>query len=349
MAHVVRRTSIPFSRLALRIATPVTVGVAALALLLHGPQASAALMGLAAGLVAYVTAGAVLTRRLAETHETLARVQQRAFEGAAALPPSGRDELAALAWSVYRTGQALDAELHELRRMEHYRREFLGDVSHELKTPIFAIQGFAETLLDGALDDERVRRAFVEKILRNTARLSALARDLTEIARIETGELRMTMGPFALARAVDETLEALEPVAAARHVRLHREGGDSLPPASGDRERIRQVLANLVDNGVKYNREGGTVTVVLAQETPERVAVSVRDTGVGIAPQHLPRLTERFYRADKHRSREVGGTGLGLSIVKHILAAHESRLEVESTPGEGSTFRFALPLLRPRA
>ena len=322
--------------------------VAVLALLMRASGSEAVLLGIGAGIAAYAGTAFVLTRRLREAQAAIDGVGHSGSDGPPALPPPGQDELADLAWSVHRTAGRLDAELRELRRMEHYRREFLGDVSHELKTPIFAIQGFAETLLDGALDDERVRRDFVEKILRNTTRLSALARDLTEIARIETGELRMTPGPFALARAVDETLEALEPVAAARNVRLRREGGEGLPPASGDRECIRQVLTNLVDNGVKYNREGGEVVVVLHKDGPDRVTVAVRDTGVGIAPQHLPRLTERFYRADKHRSREVGGTGLGLAIVKHILAAHETRLEVESVPDEGSTFRFTLPLVRPR-
>ncbi len=304
-----------------------------------------------AGLVggaAYVVARRLLARRLMLARTTLRRIRKHQFERLEAPrtpqddEPHG-DELSALVWQVYRTGQALEEEIRELKKMENYRREFIGNVSHELKTPIFAIQGFAETLLEGALEDERVRHTFVEKILRNAGRMDHLARDLAEIARIETGELQMTPALFELEKLVREACESLEVAARAGRVTLRCQIGPHLPMALGDRERLRQVLINLIDNAIKYNREGGRVEVSARRLPDGRIKVSVVDDGIGIAPEHVPRLTERFYRVDRSRSREQGGTGLGLAIVKHILGAHGSRLLVESTPGRGSTFGFTVP------
>ncbi len=344
----------PVLHLAAKIATGVTLGtLAALALVdaARGmpPDVPRIVLETAvAGAVAYAVTHAALARRLNHARALLDDVRQRRFSHLdAAATPSG-DELDVLVRGVQRTGLALEKEIAELRRAENYRREFLGNVSHELKTPIFAIQGFAETLLDGALDDDRVRRAFVEKILRNVTRLHTLTRDLTELARLETGELRLSMAPVNLARLAAEVAESAEPAAQGRGVALVVDAVD-VPAVWGDRERLRQVVSNLVDNAVKYNRSGGRVTVGVRQVGPQRVELTVADTGVGIAPQHVPRLTERFYRVDASRSREVGGTGLGLAIVKHILAVHDERLEVTSEPGEGSTFRFGLRLAPARA
>ncbi len=296
-----------------------------------------------AGGIVYGAAHWLLARRLELARSTLRQIRKHQFENLeAARLPKG-DELSDLIWQVYRTGQALEDEIRELRKMENYRREFIGNVSHELKTPLFAIQGFSETLLDGALDDERVNRAFVEKILRNAGRMNHLARDLAEIARIETGELQMTPAPFDLGRLVCEVNESLEPTADSRQVTLQHQVPPELPRAMGDRERIRQVLTNLVDNAVKYNDAGGTVEVVARRLPGGPLKVSVVDDGIGIAPEHAGRLTERFYRVDRSRSRQQGGTGLGLAIVKHILGAHGSRLVVDSTPAQGSTFGFTLP------
>ena len=293
--------------------------------------------------VAYATAAVRVTGRVA-------RLVEAVSEGSKAEAAGGGDELDALARRVQQSGQEMQAEIAALQRLEHYRSEFLGNVSHELKTPLFAIQGFAETLLDGALDDERVRRRFVEKILRNTTRLHTLTRDLTDLARIESGELPMAPAPFRLDRLVAEAFEAVQPLADARAVALVLDAPEGLPSVLGDGERIQQVLTNLVANAVAYNRDGGRVTVELQAEG-DRVRCVVADTGTGIAPEHLPRLTERFYRVDRSRSREQGGTGLGLAIVKHILTAHHAVLAVESTVGEGSRFGFTLaqaPVRRPR-
>lgn len=297
---------------------------------------------LVAALVTYTAAFFLLVPRLALAHATLRQVRKQQFEDLeAARIPKG-DELNALIWQVYRTGLILEKEIQELQRVESHRRDFLGNVSHELKTPIFAIQGFAETLLDGALTDERVNRTFVKKIHRNSIRLRNMARDLAEISRIETGESQMTEGPFTLQQLVREVIESMEPLGDAKELTLTYDVPPGLPPARGDAERIRQVLINLIENAIRYNTEGGQVTVSARRED-DTLRVEVADDGVGIPPQHIPRLTERFYRVDESRARNRGGSGLGLAIVKHILSAHGQQLQVDSTPGVGSTFAFHLP------
>ena len=343
-AMLVRRLGL--SRLALRIAGGVGGAMAVLGLalgLLGVPLWASGLFAAASGLVAYAVAHRLLAFRLHLARSTLKQIRKHQFENLEAAHTPRDDELGEVIWQVYRTGLAQEKEIRALRKMEDYRREFLGNVSHELKTPIFAVQGFAETLLNGALDDPRFRRSFVEKILRNTDRLNNLTRDLSEISRLETGELKMTMAPFDLWRTLGEVAESLEPLAQSRGVVLQCRAPEGLPPIWGDRERIRQVLLNLVTNAVAYNNPGGHVDVVARRLPSGEVKVSVVDDGIGIASEDVPRLTERFYRADKSRSRNQGGTGLGLAIVKHILAAHERALVVESVPGKGSTFGFTLP------
>jgi two-component system phosphate regulon sensor histidine kinase PhoR len=344
-----------YNRLALRLAVAVGAAALVVALVLPTlPLARGPAVGLAALLTAaaaYGAAHALVARRLELARQTLREARKRRFDVLGRLPRERRrDELDDLVYQVYRAGRALQEEIERLERLENYRREYLGDVSHELRTPIFAVSGFAESLLDGALDDERVRRRFVEKILANAHRLDTLTRDLAEISRIETGELQMTMEPFDLRALAQETVEGLEKMAHDRGVHLAVEVPKGLPRVVGDRERLRQVLANLMENAIKYNEPGGHVAVTAERgrdgEAPgERpvVRVAVVDDGIGIPDALVPRLTERFFRVDKSRSREQGGTGLGLAIVKHILEAHGQRLQVESRPGAGSTFAFVLP------
>ena len=338
------------NRLSLRIAGGVGAVMTAVALVssltLAVPLWTALLFALAASLTAYVVASRMLAFRLHLARSTLKQIRKHQFENLEAAQIPRRDELGEVIWQVYRTGLALEKEIRELRKMENYRREFLGNVSHELKTPIFAVQGFAETLLGGALEDARFSRSFVEKILRNTTRLNNLTRDLSEISRIETGELKMTMAPFDLWSVLREVAESLEPLAESCGVTLQCRVPEGLPPVMGDHERIRQVLLNLVTNAIAYNNEGGHVDVVARLLSSGEVKISVVDDGIGIAAEDVPRLTERFYRADKSRSRNQGGTGLGLAIVKHILGAHGRTLSIESVPGRGSTFGFALPTVK---
>ena len=292
--------------------------------------------------VTYIVAFRILVWRLELARETLREVRKHQFHNLEAAHLPHGDELNALIWQVYKAGLAMEKELQELRKIENYRKEFLGDVSHELKTPIFTIQGFAETLLGGALEDSRVNKSFLKKILSNTGRLSNLANDLVEISRIETGELEMQLGSFHLKDVAGEVIEGLEHHARLLNISLSHAIPSDLPELIGDRSRINQVLVNLIENAIKYSNPGGTVELVGRMLPSGDVKISVADNGIGIAPQYIPRLTERFFRVDKSRSREQGGTGLGLAIVKHILSAHNSKMVVESRLGHGSTFGFTL-------
>jgi two-component system phosphate regulon sensor histidine kinase PhoR len=254
-----------------------------------------------------------------------------------------------LEFFVYRKLKLLNAdnkrEIQKLKEMEAFRREFLGDVSHELKTPIFAVQGFIETLLDGALDDKKVNRKFLQKARKHADRLSHLVEDLLVITQIETGDLEMNMEPFVLYDLILEIVDSME-------YKLTRKGrnleckvithGHEDTEVMADYERIDQVLRNLLDNAVKYGSATGTITVEFSDYQDHKILVKVRDQGEGIPPEHLPRIFERFYRVDKSRSRERGGTGLGLSICKHFVEAHKEQIWVESKMGEGTTFLFTL-------
>lgn len=338
-------------QLALRVASGVAAGTGAVSALAAGLTwgpgvglAAGAFAALASGVAAYVVVVRQVAGRLELARRTLRDARKRRFEALAVLPGTPkRDELDALIHQVGRAGRALQQEIERLEQVESYRREFLGDVSHELRTPIFAVSGFAETLLDGALDDDRVRRRFVEKIAQNAARLDALTRDLTEISKLETGQLQVHVAPFGLAELAAEVVDALEHVAREHGVALAARVPAGLPPLLGDRERIRQVLTNLVENAVTYNETGGLVEVTARGRETGEVRVAVVDNGIGIPPEAISRLTERFFRVDKSRSRGPGGTGLGLAIVKHLLEAHGRRLDVESRVGYGSTFSFTLP------
>lgn len=252
------------------------------------------------------------------------------------------DEIDRLIRTADQAGHAVTKRMASLSRAESYRREYVGDVSHEIKTPIFAIQGFAETLLGGALEDPRVNRGFVEKILHHAVRLNVLARDLAEISRLETGALKLARELVPTRDVFEEVRELLDHQLRKKGVELDIDVADDAEWVNGDRERLRQVVTNLADNAVKYNNAGGAVRLRARREA-DRVRWAVEDDGIGIAEEDIPRVTERFFRADKSRSRAQGGTGLGLAIVKHILAAHGTNLNIESTLGVGSTFSFVLP------
>jgi len=293
--------------------------------------------------VTYYAAKIFLDKRIELARMTLRRTRKYKFGKLDEADFPKGDELNELIRQVYRTGQLLEREIRQLRQVADHRRAFLGNVSHELKTPIFAIQGYAETLLDGALEDPDVNHAFIEKIIRNADRLSNLASDLIEISRIETGELKMRFEPFGLFDIVSEILDSLEPKAAKNAIGMSESIASDLPHVSGDAQHIRQAIANLLDNAIKYTDAGGNVTIS-AEARDGFVLIAVSDTGIGIEKKYISRITERFYRVDKSRSRSAGGTGLGLAIVKHILAAHQQDLRVSSKPNVGSTFRFQLPI-----
>lgn len=236
--------------------------------------------------------------------------------------------------------------LHDItrfRRLERMRTEFVANVSHELRTPLTSIRGFAETLLEEDPGPE-TRRRFLEIVYREASRLSDLIEDLLDLSRIESGRMAMRPAPVAVDVLVADVLDRHQRRARAAELTLESRVPPGLPPVWGDRDRLAQVLHNLVDNAIRYTPAGGRVTVT-AEPSPEGfVTVSVTDTGIGIAREHLPRVFERFYRVDRARSRSSGGTGLGLSIVKHIVELHGGAVSVESEPGRGSTFRFSVPV-----
>ena len=235
-------------------------------------------------------------------------------------------------------------DVTELRRLEQVRTEFVANVSHELRTPLTAIQGYLETLLSGALEERENARRFLDIVFRHTERLGRLLNDLTDLSNIEMGRVSLKLAPTRLDEVVDAVLAIMGPKAASGRVTLQSRLSSDLPSVLADRDRLVQIVINLVDNAVKYTSEGGRVTVQAQKPADGQIEVDVIDTGVGIPPADLPRITERFYRVDKARSRELGGTGLGLAIVKHLVFAHGGQLRIESEPGRGTTVRVTLPV-----
>ena len=227
-----------------------------------------------------------------------------------------------------------------LKRLERIRSEFLGNVSHELRTPIFSIQGYIETLLNGAISDQKVNKNFLAKANQHTINLNNLLNDLIDISMIESGEMRMSFRYFNVKEYLENTLTEMKPLADEKNIHLILEPVREKLQLFGDRNKLKQVFVNLLTNAIKYT-EAGTVTVIV-QEEDDFGKIIIRDTGIGIPPEDIPRIFERFFRVDKARSRSVGGTGLGLAIVKHIVEAHGSKVEVKSEPGKGSEFSFRL-------
>ncbi len=228
------------------------------------------------------------------------------------------------------------------KQLEKFRKEFLGNVFHELKTPIFNIQGYLETLVDGGIDDKEINTKFLKKARKNVNRMAEIVDDLQMISNLEEGSFAMTEIKFDITRLVADILEQHDIRAGKKDINLEiKEGCDKSFMVVADSEMIQQVLNNLVTNSIKYGKEGGRTQVGI-YDMNENVLVEVSDNGLGIDAKYLPRIFERFYRADKTRSRELGGSGLGLSIVKHIIEAHGQQLNVRSTPGIGSTFGFTL-------
>ena len=234
-------------------------------------------------------------------------------------------------------------DITELRRLEQVRTEFVANVSHELRTPLTAIHGYLETLLDGALEEPENARKFLEIVFRHTERLGRLTDDLTDLSNIELGRISLRLEPTVVSDVADSVLAIIAPRAVAGQVSVEAKLPAGLPEVVVDRDRLAQILINLVDNAVKYTPKGGHVRVEARVAEHGMVEVTVRDTGVGIPRADLPRLTERFYRVDKARSRDLGGTGLGLAIVKHLVLAHGGELDIDSELWKGTTVRFTLP------
>ncbi|MDG5766911.1 ATP-binding protein [Balneolales bacterium ANBcel1] len=291
---------------------------------------------------AYLLAARLLRKRLDRLESIIFKSSRSKFKLLQNKPE--KDELDLLIHEAEQARNAIHKEFEQMDQTENYRKEFIGDISHELKTPIFTVQGYLETLLDGALEDPAVNRKFLENAMKNTARLTNLTKDLMEISKLETGELRPNMQLVPLNSVINEVLETLQYKADQSGITLEFKKSRSNIFAIADRNQLRQVLINLVENAIKYNRPDGKVTIHtdIYSLNPSKVIVTVRDTGIGIEKEDIKRVTERFFRVDKSRSREQGGTGLGLAIVKHILESHHEQLQIDSTPGEGSVFQFTL-------
>ena len=233
-------------------------------------------------------------------------------------------------------------EIDDLKKQEKFRKEFLSNISHEFKTPLFAIEGYVEALQDGGLEDPEQAQVFLTKVSNNVDRLSVLIKDLNEISKLESGEIPINSEKFELIALIKEVMESLELKAKKYKIELVLKAKYDIPTwVIADREKIRQVLVNLIDNSFKYGKENGH-TYVSIFSLHDQILTEITDEGIGINEEHLPRLFERFYRTDSSRSRQIGGSGLGLAIVKHIVEAHDQTINVRSTQGLGSTFGFTL-------
>ena len=233
-------------------------------------------------------------------------------------------------------------EIQKLKKLEKYRKDFLGNVSHELKTPIFNIQGYILTLLDGGLEDPGINTLYLKRAERSTNRMINIVEDLDSIARLESGEFQLKLEVFNMVKVAEDVIEWLEMSAHQRNIKIvFDKNYNKAIRVRADKKRMVEVLSNLIGNSVKYGKEGGKTTIGFT-DTGESILVEIHDNGIGIAEKNLPRIFERFYRVDKSRSRESGGTGLGLSIVKHIIQAHNQTISVRSRVNRGSTFIFSL-------
>ncbi len=238
--------------------------------------------------------------------------------------------------------QEQQAEINTLKEMETYRRQYLGNVSHELKTPIFNIQGFIHTLMEGGIYDPAINMTYLKRAAKNVERLNTIVEDLESINKLESGQLLMDFQAVNLKDLVEEVFDDLEIKAKKRGITLmYKEGADQNFKVLADREGIRQVLTNLIENSIKYGNENGK-TKVGFYDMDSRILIEIADSGIGIAPEHLNHVFDRFYRVDKSRSRDIGGSGLGLSIAKHIIEAHKQTVNVRSSKNMGSTFGFTL-------
>jgi two-component system phosphate regulon sensor histidine kinase PhoR len=243
------------------------------------------------------------------------------------------------AWAIQHKG-----ELELLKKNEVFRKEFLLNLSHELKTPIFAIQGYLDTLLNGALDDQSVNKNFIGRASKNVDRLVNLINDLDEITRLESGELFLLKENFEIQDLIQEIFETLSIKADEKKIKcLIKEGCEEPLTVFADKEKIRMVIINLVDNAIKYGKPHGIIEGSIYKMDGKKILIEISDDGYGIGEDHLPRIFERFYRTDMARARIAGGSGLGLSIVKHIIEAHGETIHVRSKIDVGSTFGFILP------
>lgn len=241
----------------------------------------------------------------------------------------------------FATDKKLEIEMLKVR--EKYRREFLGNVSHELKTPLFTVQGYLSTLLDGAMDDKNIRKKYLKRAEKGVERLIYIVEDLDMIAKLESGDLNLEIAEFDILELIQNVFDLLEMKADRKKITLAFDKQHIQPVmVKGDKDKLQQLIENLIVNSIKYGKEGGLTEVSLINLTKRKVLIRITDNGEGIESQNLPRIFERFYRVDKSGARSEGGSGLGLAIVKHIVEAHKEKIYVESEYGIGSEFSFTL-------
>lgn len=252
-------------------------------------------------------------------------------------------DMATLTKQVKKFATEKKLEIEMLKDREEYRREFLGNVSHELKTPLFTVQGYISTLLDGAMEDKKIRKKYLERADKGVERLVYIVEDLDMISKLEMGDESMEMVEFDIVELTQNVMDLLEMKANNKEITLNFDSKYFRPIfVFGDYEKIQQVVMNLIVNSIKYGKIGGSTEVGIEDLTNNKVIVRITDNGEGIEKQNIPRLFERFYRVDKSGARSEGGSGLGLSIVKHIIEAHDEKIYVESKFGAGSEFSFTL-------
>lgn len=341
-----------FSKISLRTAIPGGLGcaisTAALFIVFADLPTQTLLLAtlisfLISAFIIYTISNKLHQSRVKTLEEISKNISRKRFSDYDDIELNQRDELDYLIAQSVRSSRKIEKELQRMNKIENYRKEFIGDISHELKTPIFAIQGFIETLLNGALEDEEVNKLFLKKAMRNVNRLTYLTKDLMEISRLETGELKSNLQDIYLRDLILDVVESLQYKSEKEDVEIRVTDFDKNLQVRADRNQIKQVLINLIENGIKYNRAGGNVEIGIKKfkKDRDRIIVYTKDTGIGIEEKDIPRVTERFFRVDKSRSREKGGTGLGLSIVKHIIEAHGEFLFIESSK-KGTMFSFTL-------
>jgi two-component system phosphate regulon sensor histidine kinase PhoR len=244
-------------------------------------------------------------------------------------------------------GEKRNQEIELLLKNEAYRKEFLQNLAHEFKTPVFAIQGYVDTLLGGAMEEETIRKKFLENTARNAERLVNLVNDLDEISRLERGEQLLYKQNFVIQDLVREVFDSLSIKTQEKNIRaIIKKGCEAPVTVFGDKEKIKQVMINLTENASKYGKQNGNIVASIYKTDEKHVLAEISDDGIGIEEEHLPRIFERFYRTDAARSRDKGGTGLGLAICKHIIEAHGQNIHVRSTPDVGTTIGFTLETRR---
>ena len=342
--------AIPVPEGALRLALPLSEVDAQVREIRNQLLAAVAVAFLPAILVAAIFARYV-SWKLAAIIDYAGRLARGEFT--ARLGPGGRDELGILSEQLNETGeklqrmfQQLQHEHAELEKVERIRKDFVINVSHELRTPLASIQGYTETLLDGAIHDDQHNIRFLTIIRQNAERLARLTGDLMTLSRLELKTTRFQFAAYYVNELVADCVDSVRPMAEKKQVRLAVVRAEETIEVFCDSESVHQIMSNLLDNALKYTPEGGVIEVSARAlpGDPEMVEIGVRDSGVGIPAEDLPRLFERFYRVDKARSRELGGTGLGLAIVKHLVRAHKGTVRVDSEVGRGSVFSFTLPV-----